>query len=762
MNKKSIVSANMVCIIFLIALPFFFYFNWFSSFSSSLWTYGDGEYSYFSYRKFLLESWTNGNFPFWNHYINLGFPFYADPQTEVLYPFNILYLFLPFNESFNLLMMLHFALAGLFSFIFLRSLKFTSYSSLLGAIAFMFCGAINTRRGHVSVEYTLIWLPLIFYFYERVKETHMLRYIALLSLASAMQFYAGFTQASFYSLIALGVYMLFSVASYESKKLWIKEVTLFTSLFIGLILIQLVPALITAVSVGRERVSYDIFASYSLPFRNLTALINPIYMGFEYPNTPFPLFSKAYTDAENLTEFSMYAGVFPLVLSIFSIFKFSKKEKVIVFWASLALFSLLFSLGGNIPLLYKIIYKIPGINSFRVPARMLFIFNFSLVVLFTYAVNQIQLLNITAKQLKPYFRFFLISFVFLTIYILASGRGQFNSAEIIIPGLLAITCVSLAEFGIPKLINGHFFSKSLIVFILCLDLWFFAFFNSNIFTKITPSNKLTQTIIELDPERKYRILSIAGIGGELSFDFLGRDRNMLTQIRSLIGHTSFIPKVFMEALRCDEAGTFYDYDYFLRNLDLIGSLNTKWVIINNTEKTNERYIKAKEKLKLTKTFENFDIFEIPDPQLAIFGLKNLKYSESNVIDGFKYSETGLIKDPSLEGNYSIPKDINSITIKNGVISANVNTDSNSFLAISETYSKNWKAFLNDTSIDVYKVNGLIMGVKIPSGNHTLTLKYIPYSFYVSSFFTAISVLIVILCILSSKSLLLAYRKKESL
>lgn len=761
MNTKSIFSANNICIIFLIVLPFFFYFNWFSSFSSALWTYGDGEYSYFSYRKFLLDSWTNGQFPFWNHYINLGFPFYADPQTEVLYPFNILYLLLPFNESFNLLMILHFALAGVFCFMFLRSLKFTSYSSLLGAIAFMFCGAINTRRGHVSVEYTLIWLPLLFYFYEKVKQTHSLRFVSLLSLACALQFYAGFTQASFYSLLALGAYMLFSVTAYRNKDLWFKEIALFTALFVGLILAQLVPALITAVSVGRERVPYDIFASYSLPFRNLTALINPIYMGFEYPNTPFPLFSKAYTDAENLTEFSMYAGIFPLVLSIFSIFKFSKKDKMVVFWAALSLTALLFSLGGHIPLLYKIIYKIPGINSFRVPARMLFIFNFSLVVLFSYAINKIQVQNVFDNKVKPFFRIFLITFILLTTYILISGRGKLNTAEIHIPSLMALICAILAEFGISKFITGSFFLKSLITFILILDLWFFAFFNSNIFTTVTPSNKLAQAITELDPQQKYRILPIAGVGGELSFDFLGRDRNMLSQIRSLIGHTSLIPKVFMEALRCDEAGTFYDYDYFLRNLDLIGSLNTKWVIINNTDKTNERYLKAKDKLKLSKTFEVFDIFEIPDPQLAIFGLKNLKYSDSNVIDGFKYSETGLIKDRALEGSYSTPKDIESIIIKNGIISANISTNAPAFLAISETFSTNWKAFLNDTPIEVYKVNGLIMGVKIPSGNHKLTLKYTPYSFYVASFFTAFSVVIVILCMLSSKSLLRP-RQKESI
>ncbi len=760
MNKKVLLSNDIVCLLILVFLPFLFYFNWFSHFNDALWTYGDGEYSYFSYRKFMLENWKSGIFPFWNHYINLGFPFSADPQTETLYPMNLLYLILPFNESFNLLMIIHFALAGVFTFIFLRSLKLSPFTCLLGAIAFMFCGSINTRRGHVSVEYTLIWLPLIFYSYQKVKETHSYRFISLLSIACAMQFYAGFTQASFYSLLVLGLYMIYSITEYKKKSVWIKEVTIFSLLFLGLILVQLIPTLKTAISVGREHLPYDIFASYSLPFRNLSALINPLYMGFEYPNTPFQLFSKAYSDAENLTEFSLYAGIIPIAFAFFAIFKNPHKNKLIIFWTIVFFLSLIFSLGDNLPFFYKIMHKFPGVNSFRVPARMLFIFNFSIVILFSFAFDLISKNRTYDCILKPFFRFFLLSSFALTAYIIYSGRGTINSPELLIPIVLTLICVLFSEYGYFKLINKNLTTKAMIMVVLIMDLWFFAFFNSNIFTEVKPSSKFASVIKQIDSENKYRILTIAGVGGELSFDFLGRNRNMVNDVRSLIGHTSFIPKVFMEALRCDEAGTFYDYDYFLRNLPLIAALNTKWIILNNSDPSNERYSKVKQKLKLISKYNNFDIFEIPNSQLPIFGLKNVRYSDSNVIDTFNYIETGLVKERLLEGNYALPSEISNITIKNGSITANIKTESDSFIAISETYNNDWYAYLNNESAKIYKVNGLIMGIKVPKGIYQITLNYFPKSFYISLVFTALSIVIAILFFRSIKTIMPGIKIKE--
>lgn len=707
----------------------------------------------------MIENWSKGVFPLWNRFINLGLPFAADPQTETLYPFNLLYLILPFNIAFNLLMMLHYSLGGIFTFLFLRALKSSQYAAFLGALVFVFCGAINTRRGHVSVEYTLIWLPLLFYAYEKVKQTHSIRYIGLLSIAAALQFFAGFTQASFYSLLALGIYMFFSATQYANKKTWFKETCIFSVTFVSLILVQLVPTLSTASAVGRDRIPYDIFASYSLPFKNILALVNPLLMGFEYPGTPFPLFKTSYWGEENLTEFSLYVGILPIVLATALIFSKKKKPETL-FWLGLASFTLVFSLGGNLPWIYKLLYHLPPLNSFRVPARMLVIFDFSLVVLFTLAINQIEKKNLSPSFLKKFFRLFALASFGLIVAANHFNKTSFTLPEAWIPLIMSIVFLIIAESDLTRWVTDNPILRILLAFLLVLDLWFFAFFNSNIFTTIKPSTSLANAVRTLDPENEYRILTIAGISGDMSYNFLGRNRNMLNHTRSLIGHTSFIPKVFMEALRCDEAGTFYDYEYFLRNIDLISALNTRWIILNNTEKKNPRYDMASKKFRFIKTHENYDIFENPDARRLVFNLRETVKSDANVIDKFDYKNIGLVKDDENVGTYPAKVAIGKINHDNGLIEVEVSSDGETFLGISETYTKHWKAFIDSSPAPIIKLNGLIMAVKVTAGNHQITLKYVPDHFFISAIISTLSWLIIIFFIFKPELFKLSSIKKE--
>src|SRR3989304_1539528 len=63
-----------------------------------------------------------GEFPLWNPYFYSGPPLFATLQPGVLYPVNVLLLLLPFAVAFNWTIIVHFMLAGVFTFFLLREM----------------------------------------------------------------------------------------------------------------------------------------------------------------------------------------------------------------------------------------------------------------------------------------------------------------------------------------------------------------------------------------------------------------------------------------------------------------------------------------------------------------------------------------------------------------------------------------------------------------------------------------------------------------
>jgi hypothetical protein len=66
------------------------------------------------------------------------------------------------------------------------------------------------------------------------------------------------------------------------------------------------------------------------------------------------------------------------------------------------------------------------------------------------------------------------------------------------------------------------------------------------------------------------------------------------------------------------------------------------------------------------------------------------------------------------------------------IELNVNSDSNQFLVLSEVYySDGWKAQLDGKEIPIHKVNHILRGVEVESGNHKLSFEFNPQTYSTS-------------------------------
>ncbi|MFN0151284.1 MAG: YfhO family protein [bacterium] len=154
-----------------------------------------------------------GRAPLWNPHAALGTPLLADYQTAPFYPVNLL--LLPFDTftAMGLFMIVHFALAGIFMYVFLRGLGLSAIPAAFGALAFQWNGYFISYVGHPTHIATGAWLPVLMHLARRALLAPAPRRFPLaFTLALASLLLAGFPQTLVYSVYALSAYVLFVLA----------------------------------------------------------------------------------------------------------------------------------------------------------------------------------------------------------------------------------------------------------------------------------------------------------------------------------------------------------------------------------------------------------------------------------------------------------------------------------------------------------------------------------------------------------------------
>jgi hypothetical protein len=91
--------------------------------------------------------------------------------------------------------------------------------------------------------------------------------------------------------------------------------------------------------------------------------------------------------------------------------------------------------------------------------------------------------------------------------------------------------------------------------------------------------------------------------------------------------------------------------------------------------------------------------------------------------------------------------------KNNEISFRVKTEGDSFIVINHSYYKYWKGYIDNIEVPVLKVNGIVMGIIVPKGEHKVVLKFEPWyaKFFFVPFFVITIYFIIIMILLNRKN-----------
>jgi len=337
---------------------------------------------FYPYRAFLSQAIRDGRFPLWNPYLFLGAPFFADSQAGALYPFNLMFAWLPVPYQVSAAIALHIALAGLFAYLFARrSLRLGRAGAFTASAVFALGGFLLAQTEHVNQVSISTYLPLMLYLWDSVRERSAglaaFRKIkaafwpaSALAGVVALCVLAGHAQSLYICLVAAAVYALWpALAGWANAdragrralavRAGLALVALAAVAAFGLVLaaVQVLPTVeLSRLSLRGGGMTYREAVSFSLRPRLLLTALLPQYR------------------AGVFSEYIAYVGIFGMALALVGLWRSPDRGKARVF-ALMAGVGVFLALGGFNPLYYLLYRLVPGFDLFRVPARWMLLYH---------------------------------------------------------------------------------------------------------------------------------------------------------------------------------------------------------------------------------------------------------------------------------------------------------------------------------------------------------------------------------------------------
>lgn len=171
----------------------------------------------FVWKSHIRDAIAARELPLWNPYIFSGQPFLANGQHSALYPVSLLFYVLPLEKAYGWFTVIQLWLAGLFTYIFLRTLKANRGGALLGGITFSLSGFFINRVVFTMILAGAVWLPLMLAIIEIIirKQEEKGRvgyspipYVVVGALAMGIQVLAGHIEITYYVLLVSAFYAL--------------------------------------------------------------------------------------------------------------------------------------------------------------------------------------------------------------------------------------------------------------------------------------------------------------------------------------------------------------------------------------------------------------------------------------------------------------------------------------------------------------------------------------------------------------------------
>ena len=343
---------------------------------------------YFPLAQWVSQQLHSSVFPLWLPGIFTGYPIFADGEVGMAYAPQLALLYLlPSELAMVWLRVLHAFLAGLFTYLYLRSLRLEPLPGLAGALVFAFGSFLTAQMHHENVVRSAVWLPAVLACVERAvqqpvpfRRGRMVMWTGLGALAFAQAAFGLHVQPVLMAALAVVLYAVFR----SLTPVWGADVARRNAYWplasgagvlgggLALAAVQWLPLGEWAlVSSRRGGVDYEFASAFALPPANLLALVFPYFFRLPDATTWWSLWQQ--------WEIELYVGIPTLALAILGIVLSRRIE--VVYFVVLAGISLWIALAEYAPVfnLHQVLWAVPGFSFLRAPGR------FTYLVVFAFA-----------------------------------------------------------------------------------------------------------------------------------------------------------------------------------------------------------------------------------------------------------------------------------------------------------------------------------------------------------------------------------------
>ncbi len=255
----------------------------------------DQVFQFYPWADFFRQSIHSGKFPLWNPYNYLGTPFFANPQTALLFPLSWLHVIFPLRYSFTLLFLLKLSAVLLGMYAWLRSRRLPPEAALLGAVIFGLSmhTVISIPYPYSNVTVVFPWALLAVS--KLLEKASTKRFLAV-TAAFSLMIVAGQPQSALVAFFVIGVLILV-----ESSGCFREKASSLISVLIALCLSVAISAVqwLTSLAYVRESMLTDgpriVRSTYPYTLGPFLNLLVPDFFGAPetfwgfpgYPDTAF-------------------------------------------------------------------------------------------------------------------------------------------------------------------------------------------------------------------------------------------------------------------------------------------------------------------------------------------------------------------------------------------------------------------------------------------------------------------------------------------
>ena len=691
-----------------------------------------------------LELWTN--------YLWSGFPAAADPQYESWYPLARLFRLLPYG--FNAFMTLAYVLASCFTYGYVFSLTGRRFSALVSGTIFGMSGFLMSHLAHSAMLQAMIWLPLVIWSLEKLRRRFSVPWFVVAVVAAAANILGGHLQIFVYTwLLALGYAVFLGAKAGQGRPRYVATCLAALTLAGCLSAIQLLPTLELSRLSGRTALTFEEFVSFSLPPRQLIHLIFPVLYG----GNPYSAYRIPYFGVFNYQELNGYVGVLPLILAAVGAWVF-RSQRLVLFWASVALVALFLVLGDATPLA-ALLYRIPVVNYFRGPVRHFLEWSFAISVLAGFGVAAFQASSASARLGRK--------------VVVGAVMGLLASCALVwgyYDRLRATAAASASEIRLPSFIANPAvivpaltFALSIAAFAIWyrvprararqIGLWTMILVNSATFgwfcewryLAIDAGTLQGSFLNELKPDldtHNQRILPVGGVGGPT-------DMYRLYKLNNVLGYGPLMLKRYSELSGISTSGSISPAGLSERNhsIDLLAvAYFLEPVNAPSTVPPGARFQRV-ERVGGATVFRNLRAMPrawlVPEVQTAPADSIRASIAESKPLPGgndFDPQSIALIEEP-LEFKASNPDPNGKIRIAqiaNTRIDLESSSQTPSFLVMSDIYYPGWKASVNGVDTHIFQTDYILRGILLPAGRNNIRVEFRPWTVYAGAILSGLT------------------------